>query len=834
MSETNRHKLRVKKRDGTLVPVRVDDITDRLDDMCNVEPVLDYDIDPFKITQTVVEQIHDGISTTEIDSFTADICANLSITHPHYGILSARLVVSDHHKNVSCQTGLLFSEVCEALYNNVDQLGVQNSLISETIYQLTKEKKDEIDSIIDLKRDFLIDFFGFKTLHKGYLLRTRDYKTKETKILETPQHLFLRVALGIHGSDLEKVKETYDLMSLKYFTHATPTLYNAGTPNPQLFSCFLLGEEDSLDGIFKCLKDTAHISKWAGGIGIHISEIRAAGSYIRGTAGKSDGIPPMLKVFNDTARYINQGGRRLGSFAMYLEPWHSDVFEFLDNKRPHGAQETKALDLFYALWVPDLFMKRVSEDSVWSLMCPSECPGLVEAYGEDFEQLYEKYESEKRFKKQIKARELFTRIIETQIETGAPYMCYKDAVNRKNNQKNLGTIRSSNLCAEINEFSNTEKYACCVLASLVLPTFVDENTKIIDHEKLFSVTRVIVRNLDLSIDLNKYPVPETKVSNLSERPIGIGVQGLADVFFKMRVPYDSEEAAKINLEIFETIYFAALTESCSLAKEKGTYESFKDSPFSKGVFQFDMWKEFSGVDLENKLSGRWDWETLRKDVKKHGTRNSLLTALMPTASTSQIMGSAAEAFEPITSNVYSRRTLAGEFSVINKYLTDDLLKLGLWSSKMKNKLMKNRGSVQNIKSIPQEIKDIYKTVWEIKQKVLIDLSADRGLFVDQSQSLNLFFDKPSFSKLYNAHVYGHKIGLKTGSYYIRSKPSINAESFTLNDMDSDDESDEETNNEKIVKNIENSNSLLSELSENKTTSDSIPKEDLADCEMCSA
>ena len=482
---SSRHKLCVKKRDGTLVPVRVDDITDRLDAMCNVPPELDLVIDPFQITQEVVAKIHDGISTTEIDTFTADICANKAISHPHYGVLAARLVVSDNHKNIKCTTGLLFSEAVEALYNNKDQLNRQSPLISEEIYQLTKSHTKEINDMIDLERDFLLDFFGFKTLHKGYLLRIKT--DKGPQIVETPQHMFLRVSLGIHGSDLVRVKETYDLMSQKYFTHATPTLYNSGTQNPQLFSCFLLGEEDSLTGIFKCLSDTAHISKWAGGIGIHISEIRGNGSYIRGTAGKSDGIVPMLKVFNDTARYINQGGRRLGSFAMYLEPWHSDIIDFLKCKLPHGDQEKRARDLFYSLWVPDLFMERVEKDEMWSLMCPSECPGLVEAYGDSFKEVYERYESEGKFKKQIRARELWSRVIDTQIETGVPYICYKDAANKKSNQKNLGTIRSSNLCAEIMEYSNTEKYACCVLASVVLSSYVDEEAQEVDHQKLFDV-----------------------------------------------------------------------------------------------------------------------------------------------------------------------------------------------------------------------------------------------------------------------------------------------------------------------------------------------------------
>lgn len=818
--------MKVKKRDGSFVLVRVDEITDRIASLCYG---LDESIDPFKITQLVVSRIHDGISTSKIDSFTAEICAGMSITHPHFGTLASRLIISDHHKNVSCQTGLNYTSVCEALYNNKDQLDKNCPLISDNIYNLCKTKGQEINNIIDIERDFLIDFFGFKTLHKSYLLKVGD------KVIETPQHMFLRVALGIHGEDLVKVKETYDLMSSKYFTHATPTLYNSGTPRSQIFSCFLIGMDDSLEGIFKCLTDTAHISKWSGGIGIHITGIRGNGSYIRGTSGKSDGIVPMLKVFNDTARYINQGGgKRLGSFAMYIEPWHSDIEDFLMCKLPHGSEERRAKDLFYALWVNDLFMERVEGDAMWSLMCPSECPGLADAVGDDFKELYEKYEREKRYKKRIEARKLWNRIIDSQIETGTPYITYKDAANQKSNQKNLGTIRSSNLCSEIIEYSDDKKYACCVLASLVLPTFVipvvnkdgpvlnkDGHPRMkFDHKKLYDVVQVVTRNLDKAIDLNFYPVPETRTSNMSERPLGIGVQGLADVFFQMRCPYDSTRAATLNREIFETIYFSALTASNELAKEKGPYPSYEGSPMSQGKFQFDLWNEFSQQSQQSqqsdaqeesnddkssksfiKLSGRWDWEALRNSIKTHGIRNSLLTALMPTASTSQIMGSAAEAFEPITSNIYSRRTLAGEFAVVNKYLADDLLKAGLWNNKLKNKILKNRGSIQGIEEIPEDLQKLYKTVWEIKQKVLIDLSADRGVFIDQSQSLNLFFDSPTFSKLNSAHFYGWKKGLKTGSYYIRSKPAVNSEEFTLNDED--DEQDEQGHHSKLPSMPEN-------------------------------
>ena len=775
-----RHKLYVIKRDLTEVPVRFDEITDRLAELCDTEPVLDFCINPFEITQDVIERIRDGITTSEIDNFTAEICAN-NMKHPDYGNLASRLVVSSHHKNIQCSTGILFSEVVKTLYNNTDNNNQSCPLVNDQIYDDSKD--GSLDNIIDLKRDFLLDFFGFKTLMNSYLLKLNKKQKNGSRILVTvegPQHMFLRVALAIHQKDLIRVRQTYDLLSLKYFTHASPTLFNAGTPKQQLFSCFLLNMEDSLKGIFKCITDTAHISKWAGGIGISIQDIRGSGSYIRGTAGRSDGIIPMLKVLNDTARYINQGGKRLGSFAVYLEPWHSDIMEFLECKLNNGSEEKRARDLFYALWIPDIFMTRVLENGIWSLMCPSECPGLTECYGKKFDELYTSYEKAGRFKKQMRALEVWDRIINTQIETGVPYMLYKDACNLKSNHKHLGTIKSSNLCAEIIEYNDTKKYACCVLASIVLSTCVNDKTY--DYNKLYEVSRVIVRNLDNIIDLNYYPVPETEVSNLSERPLGLGVQDLAGTFFKLGLPYDSPEAASVNKKIFETIYFAALTESCQLAIERGKHPSFEGSPMSQGIFQFDMWSG-PGPNSNVELSGLWDWSVLKENIKKHGLRNSLLTALMPTASTAQIMGST-EAFEPINSNIYTRRVLAGDYVVTNKYLTNDLIRLGLWSEKMSKKLVKHRGSIQNIKEIPQDIKDLYKTVWEIKQKVIIDMAADRGPFVDQSQSMNLFFEKPTNELLSKAHIYAYKKGLKTGSYYIRSKPASNAEQFTI---DSDDE-----------------------------------------------
>jgi ribonucleotide reductase alpha subunit len=1025
MMKTTRHKLCVKKRNGDLIPVRVDNITDRINELCEIHPPLDNTIDPFQVTQLVVSQIHDGISTSLIDSFTADICASKITEHHHYGILASRLIIDDHHKTLLKTTGLKYSEVLNELQKNIDQLSEPCPIIAKYIEDFVKEHTEFIDNIIDIKRDFLLDFFGFKTLYRSYLL-----KVNGKSVVECPQHMFLRVALGLHiqkpsehsSANIETIKkrivETYNLLSLKYYTHATPTLFNAGTQYPNFVSCFLLGIDDSVEGIFKCLGDAAKISKWSGGIGIHISNIRARGSYIRKTSGKSDGVVPMLKVFNDTARYINQSGKRLGSIAMYMEPWHADVFDFLDCKVPHGDQDLKSKDLFYALWVSDNFMHAVNNNEPWYLMCPSECPGLTDVNNEEFNVLYNRYVDENKYKKKINARDLWNKIITTQIETGIPYIGFKDAVNRKSNQKNLGTIKSSNLCVgpktriltdkgyqvikdledqevnvwngtqwskttvrktgenqklititlsngsvidctgyhkfyiyddnnkeievramdlipgnqlihfklptktfqrpldissstqtstliidkyletceektsnthyidimlhlqtygyysklirdvpgvslktdhlyvhdkegndynnnnflvfnrnyehtsgyvpsnklgcphiyvvsvadnnivsdtycfneplqhkgmfegvllgnciEINEYSDSQKYACCVLSSIVLPTYVVEKDSskvekdssremVFDHQKLFEVTRVIVRNLDRIIDINFYPTPETERSNMSERPLGIGVQGLADVFFKMKIPYDSEEAAQLNKEIFETIYFAAVTESNELAKELGTYPSYANSPISQGLFQFDLWNE-----VEYKLSGRWDFESLRKSILTHGVRNSLLTALMPTATTSQIMATTVEAFEPITSNIYTRRTLAGEFIIINNNLMSHLMSLGLWNKSIRDKIIAKKGSVAGISEIPVEIQNIYKTCWEIKQKVLIDMSADRGIFVDQSQSLNLFFENPEFNKLSSALIYSWKKGLKTGSYYIRAKAASDAIDF---------------------------------------------------------
>lgn len=1022
--------MKVKKRNGALVPVRLDSITDRISQF--IDDLDKTVIDPVKITFEVVEKLYDGIPTSVIDTFAAEICHSKTIEHPHFNILASRLLIDDHHKNLSIKSELSFSNICTLLYNSTDQLGEHCPLISEELFQFSQQYKEEINSMIDLKRDFLFDYFGFKTLQKGYLLKI------ENKIVETPQFMFMRVALGIWGSiktrdgtvfepDFDAIKKTYDLMSLKYFTHATPTLFNAGLKNNSLFSCFLLGMEDDIKSIFKVVGDAAMISKWAGGIGIHLSNIRGNGSYVRGTNGKSEGIVPLLKVYNDVARYINQGGKRSGSIAMYIEPWHCDILDFLKCKRPHGDMNKRTLDLFFGLWIPDLFMERVQNGEMWSLMCPSECPGLNEVYGPAFKKLYEKYEKEGKICNSIKAKDLFDEIIKSQSETGTPYMLYKDAANQKSNQKNIGTIKSSNLCvapetriltrkgyypikdlvnqdievwngeewsktqvkqtgvnqklicitmsngstvycteyhkfilndetiveardlkigstlinfklpivvggdedmpketcfcmfykeinvpmnhslnvklkwfsdicntyglfnnntlqiinvpkkklieiqlmlqtmgikssvrhgiliidslnlqylldlgfscdlqlnvtktmnsknvkvvliedtnrwddtycfteskknrgifegvllgncAEIIEYSDSKKYACCVLSSIVLPTYVVDGK--FDFDKLYEVVKFVTKNLNKLIDINFYSVEETKVSNMSERPIGIGIQGLADVFFKLELPYESEEAIKLDREIMETIYFAALTSSMELSKIDGPYPSFKGSPISKGHFQFDLWNEFQ-IDKTKKsvvqLSGRWDWDKLRKDIKKHGVRNSLVTALMPTASTSHIMGSASEAFEPITSNCYTRKIKAGEYIVLNKYMAEALIKRGLWTSNTRNMLLEGRGSIQSF-DIPQDLKDVYKTVWEIKQKNLINHSLARGPFVDQSQSLNLYFDTTNTDQIIGAHFYGWINGLKTGSYYIRTKPAINAASFTKEQQEEEEE-----------------------------------------------
>ncbi|MBT8272396.1 MAG: ribonucleoside-diphosphate reductase subunit alpha, partial [Bacteroidia bacterium] len=680
--------------------------------------------------------------------------ATLTTAHPDYARLAARISVSNLHKN----TKKSFSEVMTDLYTYVNpRTGKKAPLLSDEVYDIIEKNKEKLDSTIIYNRDFGYDYFGFKTLERSYLLKLNG------NIAERPQHMLMRVSIGIHLDDLDAALETYELMSKKYFTHATPTLFNSGTPKPQMSSCFLLTmKEDSIDGIYDTLKQTAKISQSAGGIGLSIHNIRATGSYIAGTNGTSNGIVPMLQVFNDTARYVDQGGgKRKGSFAIYLEPWHADIFDFLDLKKNHGKEEMRARDLFYAMWIPDLFMKRVQEDASWTLMCPNECPGLPETHSEAFEELYLKYEEEGKGRKTIRARELWEKILESQIETGTPYMLYKDAANRKSNQKNIGTIKSSNLCTEIMEYTAPDEIAVCNLASIALPMFVKNGA--FDHKELYKITKRVTKNLNKVIDRNYYPVKEAENSNFRHRPIGLGVQGLADTFIKLRLPFTSEEAQTLNQEIFETLYFAAVTASAEEAKESGAYETYEGSPMSEGKFQHNLWNI-----NDDELSGRWDWEKLRKKVLKHGVRNSLLVAPMPTASTSQILGNN-ECFEPYTSNIYTRRVLSGEFIIVNKHLLEDLVALGLWNENLKQEIMRANGSIQNIEGIPEDIKELYKTVWELSMRDIIDMSRHRGYFIDQSQSLNLFMEGATMAKLTSMHFYAWKSGLKTGMYYLRTK-----------------------------------------------------------------
>lgn len=751
----------VIKRDGTRESVKFDKITARVQ---KLSYGLDAQyVDPIQVAKKVIDGVYDGVHTVDLDNLAAETAASLTTKHPDYALLASRIAVSNLHKN----TIKSFSKTVENLYNYIDPKTNQKaSLIADDVYEIVMKNAQILDSSIIYDRDFGYDYFGFKTLERSYLLRTYG------KVTERPQHMLMRVSIGIHKEDIAAAIETYNLMSERWFTHATPTLFNAGTPKPQMSSCFLLQtKEDSIDGIYDTLKQCARISQSAGGIGLAIHKVRATGSYIKGTNGTSNGILPMLKVFNETARYVDQGGgKRKGSIAVYLEPWHADIFEFLDIRKNHGKEEMRARDLFTALWIPDLFMKRVEAEGTWSLMCPNECPGLYTSHGAEFEALYTKYEAEGKFRKQVPARELWAAIIDSQIETGNPYMLYKDACNLKSNQSHLGTIQSSNLCTEIIEYTSPDEVAVCNLASIALPRFVDEKEGTFDHQKLFDVTYTITKNLNKVIDRNYYPIPEARNSNMRHRPIGLGVQGLADAFILMRYPFESEEAKKLNAEIFETIYYAAMTASKDLAIKEGPYESFQGSPLSKGIMQFDMW----GVTP----SSRWEWSILKEEVAKYGVRNSLLLAPMPTASTSQILGNN-ECFEPYTSNIYSRRVLSGEFAVVNKHLLRDLVKLGLWNDTLKNKIIAANGSVQNIPEIPQNIKDIYKTVWEVKQRTIIDMAADRGAFICQSQSLNLFIQDANFAKLSSAHFYAWKKGLKTGMYYLRTKAAADAIKFTV-------------------------------------------------------
>ena len=749
----------VVKRDGRKEVVKFDKITARIVKMCYG---LDSLVVPEAVAMKVIEGIYDGVSTTDLDNLAAEVAAAKTIDHPDYALLASRIAVSNLHK----ETKKSFSEVMEDMYNFIDPKTNQPAaLIADDVFEVIQANKEILDSSIIYDRDFRYDYFGFKTLTRSYLLRING------DIVERPQQMLMRVSVGIHKGDIASAIKTYNMMSEGWFTHATPTLFNAGTPKPQMSSCFLLTmKDDSIEGIYDTLKQCAQISQSAGGIGLAIHDIRATGSYIRGTNGTSNGIVPMLRVFNDTARYVDQGGgKRKGSFAMYIEPWHADIFDFLDLRKNHGKEESRARDLFYALWIPDLFMKRVETNGTWTLMCPNECPGLADTHSEEFDALYLKYESEGKGRKTIKAQDLWFKILESQIETGTPYMLYKDSANAKSNQQNLGTIKSSNLCTEIIEYTSPDEVAVCNLASIALPKFVTEDGAF-DHNKLFDVTYQATVNLNRIIDGNYYPVKEAENSNLRHRPIGLGVQGLADAFILMRYPFESEEAKVLNKEIFETIYYAAMTASKDLAKLEGPYTTFKGSPLSKGVFQFDMWNVTP--------SSRWEWDVLRNEVMEHGVRNSLLLAPMPTASTAQILGNN-ECFEPYTSNIYTRRVLSGEFIIVNKHLLKDLVKEGLWNKDMRTKLMISNGSVQKIPEIPENLKELYKTAWEISQKSILDLAADRGAYICQSQSLNIFMENANFGKLTSMHFYGWKKGLKTGMYYLRTKAATDAIKFTV-------------------------------------------------------
>lgn len=751
----------VLKRDGRKEPIMFDKITARVRKLCYG---LNDLVDPVKVAMRVIEGLYDGVTTSELDNLAAETAATMTTTHPDYAQLAARISVSNLHKN----TKKSFVETMTDLYTYVNpRTGKKAPLLADNVHKIIKDNAELLDSTIIYNRDFGYDYFGFKTLERSYLLKING------QIVERPQHMLMRVSVGIHLDDLDAAIETYHLMSKRYFTHATPTLFNSGTPKPQMSSCFLLAmKDDSIDGIYDTLKQTAKISQSAGGIGLSIHNIRATGSYIAGTNGTSNGVVPMLRVFNDTARYVDQGGgKRKGSFAIYVEPWHADIFDFLNLKKNHGKEEMRARDLFYAMWIPDLFMRRVEEDSTWTLMCPNECPGLYDSHGDEFEKKYSDYEKNNKGRKTIQARELWEKILESQIETGTPYMLYKDAANRKSNQQNLGTIRSSNLCTEILEYTSPDEVAVCNLASIALPMFIKDGA--FDHQGLYEVTVRATKNLNKVIDRNYYPVKEAENSNFRHRPIGLGVQGLADTFIKLRMPFTSDEAKTLNQEIFETLYFAAVTASKDMAKDEGPYESYKGSPISKGEFQHNLW----GIK-DSELSGRWDWVALRKEVKKHGVRNSLLVAPMPTASTSQILGNN-ECFEPYTSNIYTRRVLSGEFIVVNKHLLEDLVNLGLWDEDLKQELMRANGSVQQLDNIPDDIKELYKTAWELSMKDIIDMSRQRGYFIDQSQSLNLFMEGATMAKLTSMHFYAWKSGLKTGMYYLRTKSAVDAIKFTL-------------------------------------------------------
>lgn len=751
--------MQVRKRNGSYEEVSFDKILKRIRNMGNQSKIgaINYTV----LAMKVIDQLYDKIPTSKIDELTAEQCATLSTTHPDYGTLASYIVISNHHKT----TPATFYEAMEKLNNYKDVHDVSCPIISQELWKLVCDHRDEVERMIVSSRDYLIDYFGFKTLEKTYLLRTNGV------ILERPQYMWMRVSLSLHKDDMDKVKTTYDLMSQKYFTHATPTLFNAGTPRQQLSSCFLIAmESDSIEGIFNTLKECANISKYAGGIGMHVHNIRACGSHIRGTNGLSNGLVPMLRVFNNTAKYIDQGGKRNGTIAVYLEPWHADIIKFLEMKMNHGDEDVKGRDLFYGLWVCDLFMHRVKSNEEWSLFCPDQCPGLADVYGDEFNTLYTKYERDNLQRHKMSARDLWFRILDSQMETGTPYLCYKDTVNKKTNQKNIGIIRSSNLCSEIMEYSDGNETAVCNLASIALNQFVTSN-QTFDFDKLHEVTQVVTENLNNVIDINYYPTNKTSISNMSHRPIGIGVQGLADTFMLMDFAFTSNEASTLNRRIFETMYHAALTASCKLAEKYGYYKSFVGSPASQGILQYDMWN----IQPE---PNRYDWNDLKAKIIKHGLRNSLLLAPMPTASTSQILGNT-ECFEPISSNIYTRRTMAGEFILVNRHLITDLQKIGLWNDKIKNNIILNKGSVQYIDGLSDHLKQKYCTVWEIPMKQVIDMAADRGAFICQSQSMNLWMEDPTYASLTSMHFYAWTKGLKTGMYYLRRKGRHQPQQFTI-------------------------------------------------------
>ena len=808
--------MKVKKRDGSLEEMRYDKITRRISVFCS-DLNLEY-IDPTYVTLKVTQGIYDGISTTELDVLAAETAAAMVTTHPDYAKLAGRLAVSNLHKT----THKKFSQCVKELYSFVEpKTGKESSLIDDEVYKFVIENRETLDGAIHQERDLEFDYFGYKTLERSYLLKIGD------RVVERPQYLYMRVAVGICKGDLDMALRIYDDLSQHFYTHATPTLFNAGTRRPQMSSCFLIGNKgDDIDGLFDTIKDVAKISKWAGGIGLHVHDVRAKGAYIKGTGGQSDGLLPMMKTYNEVARWINQGGKRKGSFAVYLEPWHSDVFEFIDLRKNHGKEELRARDLFLAMWTPDLFMQRVEQDGDWTLFSPDEAPGLSDAYDspEDkaFTRLYESYEQQGLGRKVVKARKLMDAILTAQIETGTPYMLYKDPANYKSNQKNLGTIKSSNLCTEIIEYSSPEEQAVCNLASIALPKYIVDGE--FNHDLLYEYTYQVVKNLNNVIDLNYYPTEETKRSNFRHRPVGLGVQGLADVFCKLGLPFESEDADKLQTDIFETIYFAAMTSSNDLAKEFGPYESISGSPIEKGIFQFEMWGK-----TDKDLSGRWDWKKLRKNVVNYGVRNSLLVAPMPTASTAQILGNN-EAFEPFTTNLYSRRTLSGEFVMINKHLVADLLKLGLWNDTIKNKLIMENGSVQNIPEIPTEMKEVYKTVWEMSQKRVLQMAANRSVFIDQSQSLNLFVDNATKPKLLAAHLFGWKLGLKTGMYYLRTRAAVDA----LKGLGVDTSTSKPVEQTSSVNNVEvpTNNTLISEQTPEVVMTSERPTDSPFECEGC--